>query len=373
MNGEILTGAMTRGYLTVNRLSHPWERADMTQRTYSYLFPPLKRGKVALRHGVVIGLPESGKTEMINDIAYRAREFYGKDSLNIVFCECIQDALANIDARPAQLLLVDDAVKQANSRKSGANADDVADYFEIRHQFERRARTLTGAVILIYVSQRFKSLDIVFRNALFVWFKTATVDPDDKDIIRKYIGGDAFEDIERVSARMYYHHDDSAKERCIIHLPLEHTTGYFHSEMRERIIRMVGRQEIRQREVFTFDREALIEKMLKEEKWAKAARCYKLAQNGLLQDQIAADPLIQVNRPRVSQLIKEVRGEIANRSGSAYESYKAAQLERDGCAVQHNGKRGRPDIMAMTDKGQNIIYSWSRGGGPSARRERGCR
>lgn len=358
MRAEILRPIMSTHLLSSETVIHPWERKDLTETTYQYLFPPLKPGKVSLRHGTIIGLPECGKTEMLNDLAYHTRDFYGQDRVNIVFCDWLQDALDNMDARPVQLLMVDDSVKNANGRKSGGNADDVADYFEIRHEFERKARTRTGVIILIYVSQRFKSLDIVFRNAMYLWFKTATVDPDDKDIIKKYIGAAAFTDLERVSARMYYHHDDGAKERCIIHLPLEHRTGYFRSQMRERIIHMVGKQEMRPQEVFTFDRAAFIEQLLKEEKWRKAARCYKLSQNGLTYAQIGEDPEIDVNASRVSQLIARVRGELSLRSGTAYERWLVAQLETHGLTVQHDGKRGRPDIVATNvEKNETTVYS----------------
>ena len=207
------------------------------------------------------------------------------------------------------------------------------------------------------MSQWFKSLDIVFRNAMYIWFKTATVDPDDRDIIRKYIGLDAFEHIERVSARMYYHHDDDAKSRCIVHLPLEHRTEYFSSQMKERIIHMVGQVEIRQRDVFFFDRAGLINELMRDERWRKAARCYQLANNSMPQDRIGPDPQVQVNRSRVSQLIAQVRGELSMKSGTAYEEWKVKQLEHDGCYVQHDGKCGRPDIVAMSPASVMVVYS----------------
>lgn len=357
MNAEILRPVMASHMLSSERIVPAWERKDLTATTYRYLFPPLKANKVSLRHGAVIGLPEAGKSEMLNDIAYHTRAFYGQDRTNIVFCDWLQDALEHMDDRPVQLLLVDDSVKNANSRKSGGNADDVADYYEIRHVFERKARTRTGAIFLIYATQRFKSLDIVFRNAMYLWFKTSTIDPDDKDIIKKYIGPGALRDLDTVSARMYYHHDDDAKSRCIIHLPLEAKTGYFSSQMRERIIHMVGKAELPAQAVFTFDRDRFIEQLLKDDKWAKAARCYKLSQHGLTYAQIGDDPEISVNASRVSQLISRVRGELSLRSGAAYEKWLAAQLAARGLDVRHDGKRGRPDIIATDGDGQTTVYS----------------
>ena len=170
MKADLLPKMMSGHLISSETILHPWERKDLTEMTYRYLFPPLKADKVSLQHGTLIGLPGSGKTETINDIAYHTLDHYhGPQNVNVVFCDWLQDALDNMDARPVQLLLVDDSIKNANSRKSGGNADDIADYFEIRHVFERTARTRTGVIILIYVAQRFKSLDIVFRNAMFLF------------------------------------------------------------------------------------------------------------------------------------------------------------------------------------------------------------
>jgi len=358
LNGDLLTGAFTPGLLSTGTMFHPWERADLTSMTYDYLFPPLKTGKVSLRHGTVIGLPESGKTEMINDIAYHVRDYYGEENVNIVFCTKLPDALENMDDCQVQFLLVDDAVKSANSRKSGANADDAADYFEIRHEFERVARTRTGVIILIYVAQRFKSLDIVFRNAMFLWFRTSTIDPDDADIIKRYIGAQAYSDLEKISARMYYHHDDTAKGRCIIHLPLEHRTGYFSVTMRPRIIHMVGRQEVRSvAETFTFDRQSLLEQLAKDSRWTKAARAYRLAANGMKHDLIAQDPQIAVSRQRVGKIIAQIRGEISRRAGAAYEQWRAEQLTKEGHQVKHDGRIGNPDIVAIEKGGAKAVIS----------------
>jgi len=362
MMEDMLEGAFCSGLLSLDRMMHPWEKMDLTETTYRYLFPPIKDGKVSLRHGAVIGLPECGKTEMINDIAIHFRDHYGEGRVNIVFCDWLQDALDNMDSKPIQLLIVDDAVKKANSRKSGGNADDTADYFNIRHVFEAKARTRTGAIILIYIAQRFKSLDIVFRNAMYLWFKTSTIDPDDRDIIIKYIGASTYQDLKELSARMYYHHDDSAKDHSIVFLPLEDKTGIFTTTMQPRIITMVGQQEIKTiDEVFSFDRAKFIENMMKEERWKRPARCYQLKDNGLTYDQIALDPIVMdgkdsISKTRIAQLIAQVRGELALRSGTAYEAWKAQQLTKAGLDVRHDGKRGQPDISTIDPSNGNKRY-----------------
>jgi hypothetical protein len=47
-------------------------------------------------------------------------------------------------------------------------------------------------------------------------------------------------------------------------------------EMRPGIISLVGQQEIKRVDsVFTFNRQTLIEQMLKDGRWKKAAKCYK--------------------------------------------------------------------------------------------------
>jgi hypothetical protein len=190
---------------------------------------------------------------------------------------------------------------------------------------------------------------------MYLWFKTSTIDPDDRDIIRKYIGSQAYDDLERISARMYYHHDDTAKERSLIHLPLEHRTGYFTSEMRPRIIHQVGRQQERTPAIFTFDRQGMIEQLLSEDRWRKAARAYRLSLNGLSHSQIAKDPEIDVSQQRVSAIIARARGEISNRSGGAYELWLADQLTREGYRIKHDGRRGMPDIVKEKDGLRTVV------------------
>ena len=329
MMGDMLTGGFTSGLLTLDRMMHPWETIDLTETTYRYLFSPIKGGKVSLRHGAIIGLPESGKSEMVNDIAYHFCDYYGEGKVNIVFCDWLQDALDNMDSKPVQLLIVDDASTKANSRKSGGNADDTADYFDIRHAFERKARTRTGVIILIYIAQRFKSLDIVFRNAMYLWFKTSTIDPDDRDIIIKYIGNQTYTDLKEISAKMYYHHDDTAKEHSISTYRWKIRPGSSPPPCDLASSAMIGQREIKQvDDVFSFDRPKFIESMLKEERWTKAALCYKLRDNGLNYQQIADDPKITLSKTRVAQLIGSIKGELALRSGTAYELWKAQQLKR---------------------------------------------
>ena len=109
---------------------------------------------------------------------------------------------------------------------------------------------------------------------------------------------------------------------------------------------MVGKQEVRvkQDEMFYFDREKFLEQLLKspDRDWAKAARAYKLADNGLTLEQISADPQVDVNKSRVSVLISDVRGKLSEMSGPAYETWKASRLTKEGWGSTMTGSIGSP-------------------------------
>ncbi|MFA5313617.1 MAG: hypothetical protein WC375_09955 [Methanomassiliicoccales archaeon] len=364
MDGEPLRMGygMSGRPLRTDRIIHPWNMMNRTAKTYEVLFPAVPDHEaVRHRHLVTFGLPESGKTQLLNSLAWECQRRYGKDNVNLIAVYKIGDALDLIDQRKVQLLICDDAVKQANSRKAMSNADDVADFYEVRHIFERKAESMSGVVITVWAAQRFYSLDIVFRNAHVIMFKTCASDPQDKREILRYIGPSAYRKLEEITSRIYEKADDLAKSESIVHFPFSSETGTFRHELRPKVLdfdRAKGSLLGEKPERFFFDDLKVLDAYMKEREWKKEARAYYLSRvEKLTQEKIAKDPLIKCSRENVTKLIQKMQGEISRLAGEEYELWKAAQLEAAGLQVRRRGSTGSPDILAERPDGRKYVYS----------------
>jgi hypothetical protein len=365
VDGELLPLRLSGELLRTEDIIHAFSLRNLTKKGWKLLFPAVpEHNAVRHRHLVLFGLPECGKTELLNSIAHQALKVYGKGNVNVIAVYQISDALDLIDRRPVQLLIVDDAVKGANSRKSMAQADDVADFYEVRHIFERKAETMAGVVITIWAAQRFKSLDIVFRNAHMIIFKTAAVDPSDQKEILRYVPPFAYERLQRITRAIYEDADDSVKSESIAHFPFSNESGVFRHEMRPRILKFWDGKCINNPGVngeiqpFRWDLEAAVQRYMNDRAWRKEARAFYLNHfEHLSQEQVGKDPAIRCAKSSVNDMIKAFRGELSRVAGDEYEIWKAAQLEAAGLQVRRRGRTGKPDILADHPEGMKYVYS----------------
>jgi hypothetical protein len=191
MDGTLLSAGVSGKLLTVEQIIHPWELPNLTGKTLGALFPSVPDHAVRHRHLVLFGMMESGKTSLMNFLAAEARRRYSYQDVNIIAAYSIRKAMDLINDKRVQLILIDDAIQEQNSRTSTKNAQDTADFYQIRHTYEAMAGERGGVVVTVWATQRFKSLDIVFRQGHILIFKTSAVDPEDDKLIRNYIGSKA--------------------------------------------------------------------------------------------------------------------------------------------------------------------------------------
>lgn len=365
MDGELLPLRLSGELLRTESIIHAYSLRNLTQKGWKLLFPAVPdHNAVRHRHLVLFGLPECGKTELLNSIAHQALKTYGKGNVNVIAVYQISDALDLIDRRPVQLLIVDDAVKGANSRKSMAQADDVADFYEVRHIFERKAETMAGVVITIWAAQRFKSLDIVFRNAHMIIFKTAAVDPSDQKEILRYVPSFAYERLQKITRAIYEDADDSVKSESIAHFPFSNETGLFRHEMQPRILKFWDGKCVNNPGVkgeilpFKWDLEAAVQRYMNDRAWRKEARAFYLHHYEKLKfERIAIDPKIRCSKTEVGRMIQRFQGELSRAAGEEYEIWKVSQLEACGLSVRRRGGNGQPDILAEHPEGMRYVYS----------------
>lgn len=253
------------------------------------LMPPMPTWEeVKLRHLVIVGAMESGKTSYVRAIAKKIEERYCDYKVNIIFTDDIEIALDNINKDPVQLIIIDDAVRKGSSRQGMSNKRnaDIGNFLEIRHVYERMAKVKTGIIIVIYLIQRFKALDIVFRSGHILIFKSTSVDAADEGLMRDYMTGQAYAELGKLSYRMFIQHDNAAKSDSIVAIPIggdssgdSRPCGRFHldyvSPGAYPLVK-VGERPDGEAEFF-YDRDIALAGLLKDRAWKKKTRAYFLS------------------------------------------------------------------------------------------------
>jgi hypothetical protein len=355
MDGGLLSVGMGGRMLQTRDFVHPWSLPNLTQRALDSLFPTIPTNAVRHRHGVIFGMMESGKTSLFNALALEARRRYGSD-LNIIPCYSIRRAMDLINGKKVQLILVDDAIREANARQSMKQAQDIADFYQIRHLYEDIAKDRAGIVITMWGCQRFKSLDIVFRQGHVLFFKTSAVDPDDAKLIRDYVGPAGFEELQRITERIYIESDDAAKGQSVISIPIASgcQSGMFKARYVEPWLKWLDDGEVWEPgEAFLFNVGAVLEKLQKERKWRDHAKAYYLAHvEGHKLATIAKR--YNVEPSTISRRIDAIKGELSRLAGADYEAWKCQELTRRGYTVEHLGGNSEPDIIATHNETKEV-------------------
>lgn len=359
MDGALFAPGLTRGPLSTSRVYHPWALPSLTKQTYDALFPAIPEAAVRHRHLVLVGRMESGKSTALNAIAREALRRYDPRDVNLIAAYSTPDAIERINSQPVQLICIDDAVKEANSRTSGRQAEEIGDFFQIRHIYEERSQSQGGVVITIYATQRFKSLDLVYRDGTIIIFKTTPTDPDEKRFIMDYVGPAAFSELNHITDRIYHHADDLAKSQAVACFTSTGKVGTFRYAMGPKVLQfdhnnplaVIGEQ-------FTFTAASAVEQLRQMPAWKRRANIYwDHIRPDAPMDQDALAVKYKVSQATISRGISAVRGEISRLGGAEYEAWKAAQLTEQGYSITHDGSRGAPDIYGTDPHGAPIVIS----------------
>lgn len=347
MDGELNSIGMTGELVNSERLLHPYSLPNLTQRALGALFPDIPEKSVRHRHLVLFGMMESGKTVTLNYLAMKARQKYG-DQLNIIPCYSIRRAMDLINSQKVQLILIDDAIREANARQSMKQAEDVGDFYQIRHLYESIAKDNSGIVITVWACQRFKSLDIVFRQGHVLIFKTGAVDPDDSKMIRDYVGGRAYDRLQQITEQIFIKANDDIKSESVVTIPIASgvQSGTFRTVYVQPFLKFIGSEEIYEPgEDFSFNVGAAVEKYRHDVKWRKAARIYyRSTVEGQTYERIAEKERLSTST--IGEHIEKMRGELSRVAGAEYEKFKSKQLQQRGYNVEHQGGESQPDIIA---------------------------
>jgi len=179
-----------------------YRQLDRTLRVVmDYLVPPAgkKLTDIAFRHMAIFGKPGSGKTSTGLALAYIAHHLMAERQPTlrnyIIRSYKLSDALRTVKKlKPPKyssfFIIIDDAERYAlsYSTRSKAVSELILAHDLIRHLL-RTCGVEVGVVQLLYLTQRFKNLLILCRNADIIGFKATTItDLTERDLMYKIIG-----------------------------------------------------------------------------------------------------------------------------------------------------------------------------------------
>lgn len=271
-----------------------WRPRDITEEVLSRMLPTLPKHMVRLQHVCIVGKPGSGKSELMKWLSWRACKQYGRDNVHIIYTDDLRVAIAVLDDRPVQLLLIDDAMQYASSRKIYEQADLVGEFQRLRHLAREASGRKSGLVLCIFSWQRYMDLDPAFRESPLTIFKTG-LGGRDRIELQRMLGPytpHLYEIWDRIDRG-----DDSAKSTSIAHIAALVGTGKENGLFRSEMVRFDDFPEmIRSAKFFGEQAEPEIEldpaisaqlEQLRDTLGDHVVRCYEAVESGLSMRQAA--------------------------------------------------------------------------------------
>ena len=283
--------------------------------------------------------------------------------MNLAGSYSFPDAVEKLNSRPVQFLAVDDAIKNANSRKCPERADEIGEFFEVRHIYEERTGNTNGIVVTLWATQRFKSLEPAYRDATILIFKSLPSEPTDKKFVYDYIGPEAYQELVYINDRIFAHEDDLIKNRMIACFGDSNKAGLFKTDLKPgelppKLIKLTRLKPLDTvGDLFNFTTGAALEDIRKDKAWERRANIYYdyTKPNGLTQMQLAEK--YKLDQAQVSKAVKSVRGKLSELAGSEYEAFKAASYRKQGLDVRADGRTGMPDLVIKEKDGSHRVIS----------------
>lgn len=187
MIADLLSLGLPSGMLTMDDLLAPaYRERDITDEMLERFFPDMP-SNVVFRHGCIVGKPGCGKTTLIKARAKFALEKYGPENVNLVYTDDLRVAIAVMDTRPVQYLIIDDASKRMSSRAVYEQREVLGTFNRLRHHCEELGAT-SGIVICEFGWQRWADLDPGFRDGTSIIFKTGMTGDNERRLIEDLIG-----------------------------------------------------------------------------------------------------------------------------------------------------------------------------------------
>lgn len=179
------------GYRLGDLFDTKLEVKDLTDECMKRILAPIVENDMALYTICVLGLQGSGKTEICKYLAYTIQSHYGAMNVNTLVVDNPTIAYKELNERPVQLIIVDDAAQHLGSQCPGRREEFDA-WFMIRHMAEDASGNSSGRVIAVFNWQRYSSVHPNFRNPNLWLFASPMADAADVEKLRARTGNHAY-------------------------------------------------------------------------------------------------------------------------------------------------------------------------------------
>ena len=312
--GYRLGDGRTHGQRLGRILDENIELKNMTDAVLDRLFAPVRENDMGISIACILASMSMGKTELCMYLAYRAELIYGID-LKVIFTRSLERAYAELSEKKVHLIIIDDAAMYLSSMNAAKRQDVWAKWFEIRHLAEDAAQCKTGRVIVLVNFQRYASVHPNIRDMTNLWMiLSPQADFEDIKKVERIVGDDGYTELKNKHEKVLSG-DVSMKNQCVIRFPerdIASGVGTFHSNY------MPVLDPSWKRPPMLSDLEIPVDKKLTKEEvltmyendkyWSQRIAAYRLAEEGMLQSDIAKNEKFKVAQSTISQWMKDVNG-----------------------------------------------------------------
>lgn len=228
-----------KALLTMDDMFPSWTAKDITRDLLKRFLLPVPKGRQVVKASMcVVGGQGCGKSVFFEWLAGVVNNRYGADRVHIIYTDDIRVAIREIDDRPVQLLIIDDAMTYASSRQVFKQTDILADYNRSRHVFEDRLDGRPGVILYCWGWQRFGELDPAFRQSDVLIFKSGISEKSERAKILEFVGPVYIRYLWEIWDRIS-RGDNEAKNSSvgvIASLPQNRGVGIFRSAFAENVL-----------------------------------------------------------------------------------------------------------------------------------------
>jgi Cdc6-like AAA superfamily ATPase len=188
--------------LTVDSIVNSLKLPIVNEYFKEYIFPPIEDinkastdewdNPIQLKTVMIFGSPGVGKTSVMRSITEEANRIYGKDNVNAVMNDSIEDMLVyGLDNKLIQIQCIDDYTM------SKEDSSIVKKYFEIRKIWKEVYGIKNGLIVAIFGAHRYHSSIKEIRSISDVTIiKTNSSDRYDKSVIKQIIKQEGYDDLK---------------------------------------------------------------------------------------------------------------------------------------------------------------------------------